>query len=228
MFNPERLLGSLVNTALSQGLKGAGCLTRHGGVRSAAGTFLNQNKAAIGMGLLGIAIGAFEHFTQSSQASSQSSGNPSNAVAPMPQTPGAPPAVNWTPPPLPEQLPQPAASDVPQQVILLIRAMIASANADHAIDAQERQKILAKMEQHGLSAEERRFLEEEFAHPLELRSLAEQVKSPELAEQAYVVSLLAIEIDSEAERNYLRRLAKALNLSDAQVARWHEQLKPNL
>ena len=226
MFNAERLLGSLITNALGQGLTGRVSRSRRhgGGLKSMAGSLISQNKAAIGMGLLGLAVGAYEHFAQNqnpqSSGSAPSPGG-SSPVAPMPQTGGggAPrPAVNWTPPPLPSN----PKSDAPrnEEALLLIRAMIAAANADHAVDDVERQTILEKITASGLGAEERDFIEQELTKPLDLRSLVAQVKSPELAEQVYAASVLALEVDSDAERNYLHRLASALNLDAATVAKW--------
>ncbi len=66
MFNAERLLGSLLSNALGQGLTGRVSKSRRhgGGLKSMAGSLISQNKTAIGMGLLGLAVGAYEHFTQ--------------------------------------------------------------------------------------------------------------------------------------------------------------------
>ncbi|HEU0006851.1 MAG TPA: tellurite resistance TerB family protein [Terriglobia bacterium] len=226
MFNAERLLGSLLSNALGQGLTGRVSKSRRhgGGLKSMAGSLISQNKTAIGMGLLGLAVGAFEHFTQNQNP--QASGNTSssgglNPVAPMPQTGGgvAPrAAVNWTPPPLPSN----PLSEAPrnEEALLLIRAMIAAANADHAVDEVERQAILGKVTASGLGAEERSFIEQELSNPLDLRTLVAQVKSPEIAEQMYAASVLALEVDSDAERNYLQRLASALNLDAATMAKW--------
>ncbi|MCI0420464.1 MAG: tellurite resistance TerB family protein [Acidobacteria bacterium] len=224
MFNAERLLGSLLTNALGQGLTGrASRLGRQaGGLKSMAGSLISQNKAAIGMGVLGLAVGAFEHFTQKNQASgSLGSAGGATSVAPMPQAPGqaaSHPAVHWTPPPLPSE----PRSETPQneEALLLIRAMIAAANADHAVDDSERRAIAGKVTASGLGSEELSFIEKELANPLDLRSLASQVKSPEMAEQVYAASVLAIEVDSDAERNYLQRLASALKLDATVVAKW--------
>jgi len=225
MFNAERLSGSLLSNALGQGLTGRVSKSRRrgSGLKSMAGSLISQNKTAIGMGLLGLAVGAFEHFTQNQNP--QASGNPpspggSSPVAPMPQVGGgvAPPAVNWTPPPLPSNSTPEAPANA--EALLLIRAMIAAANADHAVDDVERHAILEKVTASGLGAEERGFIEAELSNPVDLRALVAQVKSPEMAEQVYAVSVLALEVDSDAERNYLQRLAAALNLDTATVAKW--------
>jgi uncharacterized membrane protein YebE (DUF533 family) len=41
-----------------------------------------------------------------------------------------------------------------------------------------------------------------------------------MAEQVYAASVMALEVDSDAEGNYLHRLAAALNLDAATVAKW--------
>ena len=102
----------------------------------------------------------------------------------------------------------------------MIRAMIAAANADHAVDDVERHAIIEKITASGLGAEERNFIEQELPNPLDLRTLVSQVKSPEMAEQVYAASVLALEVDSDAERNYLQRLSSALNLDAAVVEKW--------
>jgi uncharacterized membrane protein YebE (DUF533 family) len=100
--------------------------------------------------------------------------------------------------------------------------MIAAANADHAVDDVERHAILEKVTASGLGAEEQSCIQKELANPLDLRALVAQVKSAEMAEQVYAASVLALEVDSDAERNYLQRLASALNLDTATVAKWNQ------
>ena len=216
MFNAERLLGNLVVTALSSGLRGGQRLLRSRGglLGGTAGSIIRDNKAAIGMGLLGLAIGAYEHF---SQQRNQRPSNPTPSslppYAPMPETPRL---LNWSPPPIPNQN---APTDQKKAILVLIRAMIAAANADHSIDDFERQKIVAKIEENGLSGPEKEFLIKEFDSPLEMQAIAEQVESREVAEQVYLVSMMAMVVDSEAERNYLKRLANALHLTSDDASR---------
>jgi hypothetical protein len=57
LFHAERQLGSLLNAAFSRGLK-VGYERkglRHSGIMGLAGDLLTENKAAIGLGLLGVA-----------------------------------------------------------------------------------------------------------------------------------------------------------------------------
>ena len=102
--------------------------------------------------------------------------------------------------------------------VLLIRAMIAAANADGRIDAAERQQILRKLKSVDLSAEESAFIGEELLNPASPEDIVEQAGDRQLAVQVYAVSLLAIEVDTETEQRYLRNLAKQLEL-DTQTIR---------
>ena len=107
---------------------------------------------------------------------------------------------------------------------LLIRAMIAAANADGAIDPQERERILGKLETLQLSEEEHAFLDREFLSPADLDGIVRGVKTREMAQQVYAVSLLAIDVDTEAEREYMATLARNLGLDDSNVKRIQTEL----
>ena len=78
--------------------------------------------------------------------------------------------------------------------------MIAAAVADGRISIEERHRILDRMRRLNLSPEEQSFLEKEFSAPADVESLAGQVRTTESARQVYAVSLLAIEVDTGAER----------------------------
>ena len=71
---------------------------------------------------------------------------------------------------------------------------------------------------------ERQALLHELANPQPPTQLLSQVKDPELAQQFYLCTLLAIDIDTDAERNYVLGLPAMLGLSQEQVAQIHQQL----
>lgn len=96
------------------------------------------------------------------------------------------------------------------------------------MDADERTRILDKLEAVGLDDEERAFLETELDHPRDPAELAAGAKTPESAKQIYAVSIMAVDVDSEAERNYLRKLAGRLGLSEKQRAEVHDLLEEPL
>lgn len=101
--------------------------------------------------------------------------------------------------------------------------MIAAANADGNIDPEEEREILDRLNEAGMTLEEREFILKQLAAPPNPESLLTQVDSPELARQFYAVSLLAIVVDSEAEEAYLARLRSTLGLDDATVKELHEE-----
>ena len=108
--------------------------------------------------------------------------------------------------------------------VLLIRSMIAAAYADGRLDEDERRRIMERLAGVGLDYEERRFIEEQLAAPPDLDEIVSRINTPALARQVYTASLLAITVDTPAERDYLKSLARRLYLSDAMVASIHAEL----
>jgi uncharacterized membrane protein YebE (DUF533 family) len=111
-----------------------------------------------------------------------------------------------------------------RQAMTLIRAMIAGANADGTIDAEEQKRVLEKLEQAGASREEREIIARELRTPATLETLVREADTPEMGAQIYAAALLGMRVDSEAERSYLRYLADRLQLPRDAVAEIHEKL----
>lgn len=107
---------------------------------------------------------------------------------------------------------------------LAVKAMISAAKADGQIDGAEIGRILGKLKDDGEDAEAQAFVIDEMQKPLDLDALVRDVSSKEVAVQVYGASLLAITVDTDAERDYLKRLADRLGLDSATVARVHETL----
>ncbi len=204
MFNPEKLLGGLLSNSLGGGGKKA--------------------KVGVGLGLLGVAMEAFEHFTNtpgSPKAPGAGAGPPPppSGAGRSPQAPAAPPAFSPPPPPPPAPGPLEETASTPpfsdQDAILLIRAMISAAYADGVIDADERERILDSLNRSDLSPEERTFIQKELLSPADPGSIIRQVTSPEMARRVYTVSLMTITLDTEAEKNYMDNLALRLELDQS-------------
>lgn len=109
-------------------------------------------------------------------------------------------------------------SEAAARQALLLRAMIAAAKADGHIDNAEQAKIRAQIENIGLSQTERDFLQAEIAHPLEAQALAAEVNDKEIAAEVYLVSRIVIDMNNEAERDYLAELAKHLGLDSEEIS----------
>jgi uncharacterized membrane protein YebE (DUF533 family) len=218
MFNPEKLLGGLIRSS-----------TR--GSRGGLGGLVSSGAA---LGALGVAMEAVEHFMnqpQKAAAPPQAPGMPPpmpGSAPPSPPAMGGPPAAP-PPPPMPGQparVPPPPAVEPAGNLesVLLIRAMIAAANADGVIDASERNNILKQLQSVELSTEEHGFIVQELLSPADLETIVAGVSSPELARQVYTVSLMAMEVDTDKERQYMDTLASRLGLDEATV----EQIERSL
>lgn len=126
----------------------------------------------------------------------------------------------------PELLPPPSDTEFhPAQApqgedefaLMLIRAMIAAANADGHIDDEERKKIADRVSLAGLGDEAQAFLVSEIEHPLSIDALVAAAQTDAQKVELYTASRLTIEPDSRAERGYLDLLAGRLKLPDALV-----------
>jgi uncharacterized membrane protein YebE (DUF533 family) len=108
--------------------------------------------------------------------------------------------------------------------MLLLRAMIAAAKADGHIDGDESSRIFSEINRLGLGPQEKALLFEEYSRPLDLDALVAAVDSPAHAAEVYAASLLAVELDTPAERQYLADLAQRLGLEPALVDALHAEL----
>jgi len=215
MFDAERVLGSLLSNVT--GSKG----NILGGILGGK----NANKAAIGMGVVGLAIAAYEHYSNSQgQPSRQSTPAPSNAqVSSAPPPPPVSSSTSAAPPPPPP----PSGSHAPaqQSSLLLIQAMIAAANADGFIDDEEKNNILENLKRAGSDAEGINYFQQLLINPPGLEAIVSQVQNNEIAQQVYMVSLLTIRVDTADEQRYLDDLAMKLGLNIDQVQQLEQQFK---
>ena len=241
MFNPEKLLGQLMGDAMSGQLGGGkrkhkrsgglggllggggggglGGLLGGGGSRGGLGGMMGGmsggTKAKLGLGLLGIAVAAYQHYQQQPQAAPQPvMGGAMPPPLPASAGPGVPP------PPPPATAPSPARVE---HAMHLLRAMITAAHADGLIDAGEREAILGRARDAGLDAESLQALDAEIRAPLTLEQLAVRTPAAQRAE-VYAAALIAITADTAQERDFLDRLAGQLELDAEARADIHAQL----
>lgn len=208
MFNAEKLLGGLL----------LGGTRRRGGLESLV-------TGGAGMVILGVAMEAIEHLMKKSETPSPGAPPPpppGSSSAPPPPPPGPASA----PPSPPPAAPRPAgatpsslasAQTREQEAVLLIRAMIAAANADGTIDQAERSRILGQLQRLYLTPEEQSFMVQELLAPANLDAIVREVRTTDVAKQVYAVSLLAIEVDTDAERAYMKTLAERLGLDETTI-----------
>lgn len=118
-----------------------------------------------------------------------------------------------------------AGADENGRATVMIRAMITAAKADGEIDPQERQQILGRLEQAGADPEEQAFVRDEMARPADMDAIVGAVDSPHTALEVYAASLFAIDVDTPAEKTYMRHLAQGLRLDPAMVRELHASLE---
>jgi uncharacterized membrane protein YebE (DUF533 family) len=123
------------------------------------------------------------------------------------------------PPATPEEV---EAMTKPETERLLLKAMIAAAKADGEVDQSEMQRLVGRIDDDGITQEERQFVIDEMTRPLDVQDIASEVRTPAVAAEVYAASILAIDIDTDAERQYLRSLAQALHLDAGTVQRLHQ------
>jgi uncharacterized membrane protein YebE (DUF533 family) len=110
--------------------------------------------------------------------------------------------------------------------LTLVRAMIAVARADGRLDAQESQAIFQRIETLGLDSESQSLLVREMGHPVDVDAIVNSANgSPEIAAEIYVASLLAVDVDTAAEKAYLSMLAARLQLPAELVAELEHQVE---
>jgi uncharacterized membrane protein YebE (DUF533 family) len=104
---------------------------------------------------------------------------------------------------------------------LMLRAMIQATKADGELDEAEKQKLLGNLSD--ASQAEVDFVKQELTKPLDVEGLIRQV--PEgLGPQIYTMSVMAIDLDNQAEAQYLHKLATGLGIGRQDVNGIHAKL----
>lgn len=107
-----------------------------------------------------------------------------------------------------------------QKAELLIIAMINAAKSDGRIDDKEQNEIIEQLGD--VSQDEIQFLRSEFAKPLDVREFAWSVPLG-MEKQIYAVSLMAIDLDQNAEAQYLRDLAHGFRMTIDECNQIHRE-----
>ena len=119
---------------------------------------------------------------------------------------------------------EPEVAPTPEQNAmagLMLRAMIQAAKADGKIDETEKEHLMSELGE--LDDEERQFIREQMAAPIDAAALAREVPKG-MEPQVYLMSVMAIDFDSQDEAQYLHKLAQALGLSPQVINQIHQQV----
>lgn len=118
---------------------------------------------------------------------------------------------------------QPEGSLTEADAALLIRVMANAAKADGEVSQSEVDAIMGELGE--ASEQERAYLQRELASPFtDVRTIAGSVPR-QLGPEAYVVSLVAIQVDTDQESTYLAALADGLGLERDVIDAIHDDLQ---
>ena len=110
-----------------------------------------------------------------------------------------------------------------EQATIMIRAMILAAKADGRVDDEEQRHIIEGLGE-DITPEEVAFVQDELAAPVDVDAFVRSVPRGQEA-QVYLASLMAIDLDTNPEAQYLHQLAQGMGLKPDEVNQLHEQLQ---
>ncbi|MBV7555329.1 tellurite resistance TerB family protein [Pseudomonas sp. PDM28] len=107
----------------------------------------------------------------------------------------------------------------------ILRALIAAAKADGRIDESEKQMISTEIGRHTDDPQLQQWLDDEVAKPLDPNEVAQSATDPGMASEMYLASVMLVDDQQDAERNYLDDLAAALQIDPQLQLRLEQQAK---
>lgn len=189
------LLGSLAGAA-------GGASNQSGGVGGLLGSLLGGGQSSQAAGGLGSLLGS---LTQSSGGGS--AGGLGGLLNQAMNNFGEP-----------EQTP---SAEDEQAAGVLLSAMLQAAKADGQIDEEEKAAIMEHLSD--ATPDEMAFIQQQFNAPVDPEGLAQSIPNG-MQQQAYAMSLLAIDLDNSQEAQYLDSFAKSLGLDAQTVNGIHAQM----
>lgn len=107
----------------------------------------------------------------------------------------------------------------------ILRALIAAAKADGRIDDAEKQIISTEIGRHTDDPQLQQWLDDEVARPLDAADVAQSAQDPGMAAEMYLASVMLVDDQQDAERNYLDELAAALKIDPGLQVHLEQQAK---
>ncbi len=130
----------------------------------------------------------------------------------------------------PQQTPQTAdllsGTQVEEHSHAVLRALIAAAKADGRIDESEKHLISSEIGKHTDDPNLQQWLDDEVAKPLDPTEVAQAAQNdPAMAAEMYLASVMLVDDQQDAERNYLDELAAALQIDPELQVHLEQQAK---
>ncbi len=130
-----------------------------------------------------------------------------------------------TPPPEPQTLDRLPAPQAEQHSSAILTAMIGAAKADGHIGSEENELLETELAKLSGEDGDRQWLHAELARPLDPATVAQAAKTPEMAAEMYLASLVVVDEESYMERAYLDELARQLKLDADLKQRLEQQVR---
>ncbi len=105
---------------------------------------------------------------------------------------------------------------------LMLKVMIQAIKSDAQLDEDEKKKLMSSLGE--TTQAEMKFVNAELAAPVDIEGLARQIPQG-MEAQAYMMSLMAINLDNQNEAQYLHAFAQALELEKDQVNAIHDHVQ---
>jgi len=116
-------------------------------------------------------------------------------------------------------------AQVEQHSEAILRALVAAAKADGHVDDRERELIEGEFTRLTGDQELQHWLHAELNKPLDPSDVARAAKTPEIAAEMYIASVMMVDEEHFMERAYLDELAKQLKLDPALKAELETQVR---
>lgn len=107
----------------------------------------------------------------------------------------------------------------------ILRALVAAAKADGHVDERERELIEGEFVKINDDRQLRQWLHAELDKPLDPAEVARAARTPEIAAEMYIASLILVDEEHFMERAYLDELARQLNLAPSLKAELEAQVR---
>ena len=114
-----------------------------------------------------------------------------------------------------------ATTSEEEKATILLKAMIQAAKADGKLDADEQAKITKHIGD--VTPQEIEIVKAEMAAPLDVQGMIKATPRG-MEQEVYLMSLLAINLDSNEEAHYLDTLARGLNISHQVANEIHQKV----
>ncbi len=120
------------------------------------------------------------------------------------------------------------AQQVEDHSLAILKALVAASKADGHVDVKERQLLDQELSKLTNDIELRRWFDSELNKPLDPADVAWAAKTPEMAAEMYIASVLMVDEENFMERSYLAELARQLRIDPALKSELEAQVRQEL